>query len=55
MKTTFVVLLMGVIAVAVIVFLILWEIIELFMGIVGIIAALIVIGWLYKKVKNKLD
>lgn len=45
----------GAIAIIIIAFLVLFKIIELAFGAIFILAAIIVIGWLYFKIKDKLD
>ncbi|HET7361871.1 MAG TPA: hypothetical protein VFI78_08070 [Salinimicrobium sp.] len=45
----------GVIAVIIIAFLILFKILELALGAIFILVAIILIGWLYFKVKDKLE
>lgn len=52
---TIIVLGLGIIAIAVIVVMVLFEILELAFGAIFILLAIILMFWLYNKVKNKLD
>lgn len=54
MKTT-VVIILGLVAIAVIVFLILMEILEFIFGAIFILLAIIMMFWLYNRVKEKLE
>lgn len=52
---TLVVVLLGIIAVIAIVLMILWEILELAVGGILLLVAVLIVIWLYNKVKSKLD